>query len=380
MSEPAERLAEAHAAYERTREAVEAFGEPELRRLAGTRRELMELFERYEDRATGTGDFGGFIEFQSQVSALAEELPDDLPRREAFEAVDDAFDKRRLNGSDFERARKALEPVRETTERLDERERARERYRDTRRDVRSRIEELDDRIEELEALLAFDDVDLDAPTERLRGPIEAYNERVTAAFEAFLDRSSAREVCAFFETADRYPLVDTEPLPADFAEYVTEHRAGGEPIPLLLEYASYSRSKLEHYVDDADALKRAVATRRTVLAGIDAEPFRIERSPPSAAELRWRIRELRPLVDRFASGDEFEGTITRLHDLRSLTRGSDYAELRRTVTAHETLTDRQRERLANGEIAAEREAAIEERGCLREALERYVDAETMASS
>jgi hypothetical protein len=81
---------------------------------------------------------------------------------------------------------------------------------------------------------------------------------------------------------------------------------------------------------------------------------------------------------RFAS----EGTIARLREVRRLTRDPDYERLRRAAAARETLTDRQRERLASGEIEAAREAAIEERERLRDALERYADgdAETITHS
>lgn len=369
------RLANAHADHERACEAVQEIGETDLERLADARSALADLFARYEDRATGTGDFTGFIEFQSELAEFVEALPDDLPYREAFEEIESIFDKRRLGEDDFERAREALEPVDEVIERLDDRAHAREDYREARRAVEERIEELDGRIAEHDDLLELADADLDAPVERLREPISAYNDAVTAAFEEFLDTASAREVCEFLNVAERYPLVETPTVPTDLADYVAASEAGTESIPDLLEYAEYSRSKLDHYVEDPDALKRAVATRRTALARIDATPFRIEWPPPPAAALRWRIRELIALVGRFAP----KSTVARLREVRALIRDPDYGRLRRAARAREGLTDRQRERLASGAVADDREAAIAERDRLREALDRYA-VETMSSS
>ncbi|MFC7008979.1 DUF7118 family protein [Halalkalicoccus salilacus] len=376
MSEPGpeSRLADAHAEYERALEAVEEIGESELRRLASARSELSELFDRYEERATGTGDFRGFIEFQSQVTALVEDLPEDLPRRGAFEEVDSIFDKRRLNGADFERAREALAPVDEAVERFDDRERARERLREARRAAESRIAELDDRIDALEELLALSDVDLDAPVADLRVPIDGYNDAVTEAFTEYLERASAREVVAFLDRTGWYPLVETPDVPADLRAYIANAEAGTEPIPTLLEYADYSSSKLDHYVEDADALKRAVATRRTALERIDATPFRLEWPPRPAAELRFRLRELRSVISRFAP----EETVARLREVRTLTRDPDYERLRRAAEARDRLGQRERERLRSGAIAEDRETAIEEKRRLQEALERY--APTIASS
>jgi hypothetical protein len=380
MSDPEveERLADAHADFERARDAVDDVGEPDLRRLADARKRLEGLFDRYEDRATGSGDFKAFVEFRGSVSSLIEDLPDDLPHRGTFEEIEDVFDKRRLNERDFEHARELLASVEEDAERLDDRDSAREKLREARRAAETRIGELDETIAEYDRLLSLSDVDLDAPVADLRVPIEGYNDAVAGDFDDYTSRASAREVVALLDRTGWYPLVEAPDLPSDLRAYIENAEAGTEPIPRLLEYAGYSRSKLDHYVDDADAFGRAVTTQRTALERIDATPFRLEWPPRPADELRFRLRELRATIARFAS----EGTIARLREVRTLTRDPDYERLRRAAAARETLTDRQRERLANGEIGATREAAIEERERLRDALERYVegDAETISSS
>ncbi|MFC6905279.1 DUF7118 family protein [Halalkalicoccus tibetensis] len=376
MSEPdpERRLADAHDRYEAADAAVEAVGEAELRRIAEARERLADLFARYEDRATGTGDFKGFIEFQSTLDDLVSGLPEELRHREVFEDVEDVFDKRRLNEGDFERARGLLDPVEDDVELLEERREAREKLREARLGARRRIEELDGKIAEYDRLLSLSEVDLEAPVADLRVPIEGYNDAVTREFEEYRSRVSARELLATLDRIDWFPLVGTPEVPADLRAYIGRAEAGTEPLPKLLEYAGYSRSKLEHYVEDADALKRAVATRRTAIERIDAEPFEIEWPPRPADELRFRLRELRGAITRFAS----EETIARLREVRTLTHDPDYERLRRAAEARELLGEEERKRLASGAIADEKEEAIEEKRRLREALERY--APTIASS
>lgn len=373
-SDPERRLVDAHDRYEAASEAVEEVGEDELRRITETRERLADLFERYENRATGTGDFKGFIEFQSALDDLLEGLPEGLRHREVFEEVEDVFDKRRLNEGDFERARGLLDPVEDDIERLEERQEAREKLREARLGARRRIEELDGEIAEYDRLLSLSEVDLEAPVADLRVPIEGYNDAVAREFEAYRSQASARELLAFLDRTDWFPLVGAPELPADLRAYIERAEAGTEPLPKLLEYAGYSRSKLEHYVEDADALKRAVATRRTAIERVDAEPFELEWPPRPADELRFRLRELRAVIVRFAS----EETIARLREVRTLTHDPDYERLRRAAEARELLGETERKRLASGAIAEEREAAIEERRRLREALERY--APTISSS
>ncbi|MCL7416442.1 MAG: hypothetical protein M8354_01200 [Halalkalicoccus sp.] len=368
------RLSDAHARYETARTAVEELGESELRRLADARERLSELFDRYEGRATGTGDFTAFIEFQGGLDSVVSGLPEDLAHREAFEAAEDAFDKRRLNEGDFERARELLAPVDDDLERLEERAAAREDLREARRAAETRIETLEERIDEYDRLLALSDIDLDAPVADLQVPIEGYNDAVETAFSAYLDRTSAREVAVFLDRTELFPLVETPQLPADLRAYIERAEAGTEPIPTLLEYAGYSRSKLDHYVADADALKRAVATQRTALERIDAEPFQLAWPPRSAAELRFRLRELRTVVGRFAP----ERTVARLREVETVTRDPDYERLRRAADARETLGETERKRLASGAIEEDRRQASEEKRRLRDALDRY--APTISSS
>lgn len=358
-------LEDARDAFERARADVRDAGEDELERLAEAHRELLAILEQYESSATGTGDFGSYLSFQSELGSLVENLPE-IPHRETFERIADDLEKRRLRESDFEAARERLSPIDERVELLDERDAARERYRDVRKRARERIRTLEARIDEYERLLDLGEADLDAPVGELRDPVDAYDEAVTAAFASFLERASAREAFDFLETTERYPLVPFESPPDDLVEYVETHEAGREPIPQLLAYAGYSRSKLDHYVDDASALKRAVATRRTYLEGIDADPLRIGWPPPPAPELQWRTRELIPVANRIAD----DGAIERLREARNVARDEGrYERLRRAALARETLDEDQRRRVESGAVERDLAAARAERDRLESLLD-----------
>jgi hypothetical protein len=362
-----ERLERAAEAYERAQERVEEVGADALRDCRDIYSELRTLLERYDGRATGGGDFEAFMEFQGRVGTLTDDLPEDLPERDTFAEVDDFLQQRRLTESDFEQAREMLSPVGDLVGRLDELDEARERYEKARTDAGRRREELRDRIDDLERLQRLGDADLDAPVEHLRDPIERYNDAVTAAFDDFRSDTPAREALAVIERADAYPLVEFQAPPADLLTYVREHDAGREPIPKLLEYADYSASKLDHYVDDAAALRSAVATRRTYLRRLDAEPVRIDWPPPSADALPWLCREYRSVIARFAD----ESVVAALREVRRLAEREDYERLRESAVARSELTESERNRLASGAVEDELSAAREARAAIGDALDTY---------
>lgn len=328
-------------------------------------RQFDRLFAQYEESATGTGDFGSYVQFQQQIAELVDGLDEDFPRRNAFQTAMDVLDQRRLNESHFERAREALAPARELEDLLERREDARERYRRARLDAIERRDELDDRISELARLQELAAVDLDAPVHRLRDPIEAYNDAVRGAYRSFADEASARDLLALFERAAATPLVDARAPPADLLEYVRTYPAGSDPVPKLLEYADYSASKLDHYVDDPGALRARVATHRTYLERLSADPFTIAWPPVQAGELRFRTRELLSLVNGFAT----EETIVRLRAVRDLPRRDDYEHLRTVATALDELDENQRDRVASGDVSRDLERARERRNTIEGALE-----------
>ena len=366
---PLETLERARERFEQAESRVEAHGGGAVTDAAEAYRNATELLESYVDRATGTGreNFKAYVELEGKFDALVTSLPDDLKGREAFDDALEAIDKRRLSESDFERAHDALEPAAQYAELLDERETAREAVDDARTSAAKRLRELDDEIADRERLLELATADLDAPVEALREPIEAYNDAIETAFEAFRLEASAREVFSLVERSRWYPFVPYEQPPTELADYVQDDPAGEYTIPELLEYANYSHSKLSHYVESADELKRRVATQQTYLDGIDAEPLTISWPPGEAGVLRRKIREIRPFVARVADED----VVAQLRSLRRLTTDPefDYDRLQTAAQAVVQLTPDERKRLADGQIADELEALRDEREAIEDALE-----------
>lgn len=359
-----EELAAAHDEYDAAAERVSAHGEAELEALADAHDRATTLFDKYEERATGTGDFEGFVEFQERFGQLVDGLDAELLEREAFETANERFDKRRLSSSDFTAARETLSSARDLAAILDERDEKRERYHEARRRVVARRDELDEEVADLERLQQRGTVDLDAPVEAIRDPIETYNESVTDAFRDFKNEANARELFAFLLKTAHYPLVPFRRPPDDLREYVENSSVGTESISSLVEYADYSTSKLDHYVENPQELKRHVAVHRSYLDRIDAEPLVVAWPPPPADELRYRLRELVSVVGRFAP----ESTVVRLRELRDLVRTDRYDHLQRAANAHADLTPAERTRLVEGDVADELATARDERDRLDDAL------------
>ncbi|MDR5673317.1 hypothetical protein RH858_09180 [Halalkaliarchaeum sp. AArc-GB] len=335
---------------------IDDLGTHRVEAAADAYRRAHRVLDSYEDDATGTGDFGAYLTFESKFSA-AVDVADDALAVDAFEAAREAVDKRRLSASDFAAAREALETPGEYVELLEERDDAVDAYRLARRNANEALSALDERIETLERVADFADVDPDAPVDRLREPIEAYNDAVNEAFESFKREASARALFEFIERTERYPLVEVDQPPRELQEYVEDASAGEEPLPTLLEYVDYSPSKLEHYVDDPGALRTTVAVHRTYLDRIDAAPLSIEWPPAAADELQYRIKELIPVVSRL----DAEEPVVHLREIRSLTREDEYATLRRGARAREELSDEGLELLASGELDARLAEARETR-------------------
>ncbi|MDF9747311.1 DUF7118 family protein [Natrinema salsiterrestre] len=364
---PLESLEAARQRLETVETRIGDHGEETVAEVATAYRNATKLLDDYVDRATGTGkeNFQAYIELEGKFDGLVSGLSDDIPEYEAFEEALERIDKRRLSESDFERATEALEPAAEYADLLEEREAAREELAEARKEANKRLRTIGDEIEERERLLELATADLDAPVDRLREPIETYNEAIREAFREYRLEASAREVFDLLERSQWYPFVDYEQPPDELLAYVRENEAGEYTIPELLEYADYSRSKLSHYVESADELKRSVATQQTYLDGIDAEPLTIDWPPEPAGALRSRAREYRPFVARIADED----VVATLREVRLLATESDYGRLQTAARAVAQLTPAERERLTDGRVADELEALRTERERLEAALE-----------
>jgi hypothetical protein len=365
--DPVERLDQAETRLDQAERRVAEFGREDLEELADAYRRFTDLIERYEEKVLPDGgDYETNIQFQSEIADLSSDFSDDMLLYETFEECDEHLQQKWFNESHFEYVREQLEPVADLVERLDEHDAALDHYREARRDIRHRIRSLDEEIADLERLSRLGEADLDAPTERLREPIEAYNDAIAEAFEAFVTEEPAREVIAVLETMTAYPLVPFRAPPDKLADYLHAEPPGTEPVPTLLEYAEYSRSKLDHYVADPDRLKHVVGSHRTYLSGLDADPLQVSWPPPSAAHLRWRCQELTAAVNRIAPP-----VVEQLRTVAALPRDHDYERLRDSARAKAELSAAERERLAGRNIEAELDQARSEHDRLATALESY---------
>jgi len=363
VTEIERRAQELDAAQER----VDEYGEAELQELADAYEAWMEMLDRFQDQVTGDdGDIQTIVAFQSRIDEVMGEISDDTLRYEIFEECDEYLQQKWFSDSDFEHVYEQLEPVGELVELLENRNEAREAYREARKDLSFRCDELAAELDDLERLAALSDADLDAPTERIREPIETYNDAVTESFREFYREESARTVVTFLEQMGWYPLVEFESPPPEITEYIRNDPPGTEPVPKLLEYSSYSRSKLSHYVDDPERLIRAVDHHRAYFDKLDADALRIDWPPPTAAELRWLCQELTSAVNRIDSS-----AVEPLRTVRALPRETDYERLRNSAVVTGELSDEERRRLKSGSVEAELEEIRAEYERLEEALSEF---------
>ena len=110
-----------------------------------------------------------------------------------------------------------------------------------------------------------------------------------------------------------------------------------------------------------------MATNRTYLESLSAEPLRVGWPPPAAGRLRYRTEELLSVVGRFAG----EETTRALRDVRALTRDDEYGRLREAAVARSELTEAERERLRSGAVADDLETARARYRRLADALESH---------
>jgi hypothetical protein len=361
-------IAELETAYRRVRtieSEIDDHGEDNVEAAADAYRNATRLLDRYEDSATGTGDFKAYLQFQNEFIALAEGLSDDALAAEAFQRASDRMDKRRLNESDFDYAREQTEAAAEAVDLLERREEAHSAYRQARHDAKARKDELDAEADRLRRVRELGGVDLDIPLDPLQEPVEAYNAAVREAFDEFRRTESARALFELLAAGADRPLVDADRPPRDLAEYIESAPAGEEPLTTLREYADYSPSKLEHYVDDPGALRTHVSVHQTYLNRLGPEPLLIEWPPAESGVLRARLRELAPLVRRLdaavdreaAASDADAATDTGgesieyyRRTLARLTRTDDYDRLRQVAVAEAELSAEEFERLAAGTV------------------------------
>ncbi len=327
--------------------------EAQVKEVATAYRRAVSLLEDYRERATGTGDFGGYMEFRTKFTDFVEELAADLPHRADFEAARDHIDRRRLSGRNFDQAREELTEVAAVVETLESLESTREELAATRAELVDARRLLQERRNHLKDLSNVQADALDAPVDALKSPVEAYNAGIEADYRTFLDQTSSRDVLAAYHRLSYFALLDIEAPPSELESFLEEHPAGGEPVPTVREYLDFSRSKLGHYVDDPGHFVGEVGPHSAYLESLTADPFTIGWPPPARSDMQWTLRELIQAVDRFASTE----TISHLRELRSLCRDDQrYQHLRSAARLRQELDDDERELVVSGAVHDELES------------------------
>jgi hypothetical protein len=365
--DPLADLEQARAALADVEAELDEYGRETVEAVASAYRQATRLLDRYEESATGTGQetFRTYLQFQEEVASLVESVDDDLPAADAFDEAAETLDQRTLRESHFEEARETLAPAERFVDLVERESDVDERVREARHAARRELKRLRERADELETLEAAGEADLDAPVERVQAPVEAYNDAVAEEFERFKRTASARRVLSFVDATRQYPLVEYRQPPPELLEYVTEKPAGEESIDDLLEYADYSSSKLDHYVEDPGELRARVAVHRTYLERLDAAPLTVSWPPPERGVLRRRTRELVSVVDRFAD----EETVAALRRVRECTWDDEYDRIHRAATARADMTEAERERVQSGAVGEELAAVRDRIDRLETALE-----------
>ena len=334
-------------AVDSTRNRLDGHDERAIEQLADAYRRAFGLLEDYRDKATGSGDFGGYVKFRSAYDSFVEELDEDLPHRSAFEASREAVDRRRLSGRDFDRAKEALEPVGELVDTLEELSSLKEERREIRNELLTKRRGLIEQRDHLKSLAEIQPSALDVPVESLQSPIDRYNEAVTTAHREFLSETSATDVLATYDRLSYFTLVTVEPPPAPLSNFLNQHSVGEEPISTLREYLSFSRSKLGHYVGDPGRFKGEIGPHSDYLDSLSVEPFLIDWPPPERQLMRWRLRDLIQMVDRFAGAE----TIELLRTIQSLCRNEErYSQLRSAARLNEELDEDELELVLSREV------------------------------
>ncbi|MFB6194424.1 MAG: hypothetical protein ABEI75_05105, partial [Halobaculum sp.] len=187
-----------------------------------------------------------------------------------------------------------------------------------------------------------------------------------------------------------FPLVPFERPPDELLSYLRDADVGQEPIPTLVAYDDYSRSKLAHYVDDPGRFQARIAVHRTYLDRLSADPLLVGWPPPAAGTLRRRADELVSVIGRMrrriadseaeamglgagAPAQSTDNAVALARRLHRLPTETEYDRLREAALAETELTDDQRDRLRSGEVSAELERLRSERDRLADALADRVD-------
>lgn len=346
-------LDEARSRLETATASVEAVGEDTARDTKRYYDRLVDLMDRYEESATGTGEFQEYVAFQDALADLLSDLDRaTVTDRAAFEDALDRFERRIIREKDFRRARADLEAVRDVAEAVETADRLRRRLANDRGRLSSRLRNLEHErsriVRHIDELESVSDVD----PEPLVTAVREYNDRVRDEFTTFREEAAAIEVARVGFKARLFPLAEVPPIrDEDAIEVLASSGLGSESVPTVLEYAGYSDSKLSHYVDRPRWLREHLPVSWFETVNGDAFAIALD---TDAGVLCHRAPALAKVIEGFANPE----TIARLRRLRDMAVDGSYERMRR---AH---------RLAENRATTDVEAARRELSAVEEAIER----------
>lgn len=306
---------------EESRRAVDVAGRREVEAARSIYNRLSNYIDRYEEPAKGHGDFESYLEFQSVLAEIEEELSDDVYGKEAFENALGRFESRTLRAKHFERAKNDLKEVQDVVESLereehlvDELETETGRLRKRRREIENELQDLDERISHAKEATNVE-------YQELKELVEKYNQRVEEEFRSYISSASAVDVARLARKLSNMPLLPTPAIEDGAVDVLESPGVKDESVDRVLEYAGYSNSKLEHYVDRPEEFRKKVpeAWFRTA----DAGPFKLSLDEREGVVER-KIPELVRVISIF-SGEE---TVRVLRKIGDLARKGEYSELR----------------------------------------------------
>lgn len=307
-------------------ERVENAGLDRLERARELRQTLERVLREYEEKATGHGDFGSYVEARSIAAGVEESVDeDDVHGAEVIRAAAERFDRRTLRPKHFERAASDLEALDDDLEALDDARRLRDELRSEARSKSNRLKEVEDELREVEReverVRRHDDVDTSAFVDAL----EAYVEGVRADFDSYFREAPAADVVELGASVDAEPLLPDLPVSTEDGSRLRE-AVGERTVEEVLELHGYSDSKLSHVVDDPAEFRDAVPVG--FLEWFDVEPFTVDVDVEGDV-----VEHLAPALLRLTSDFASPETLEALRELRRLSISGEYERLRRAYVA-----------------------------------------------
>lgn len=310
--------------------------------------DLQRYIDRYREPATGHGDFESYIEFQSVLAEIEEQLDDDVYGERWFRKAIQRFESRTLREKHFRRAEKDLQEIRELVEAFERAMELEDELRSERGRLRKRRRELQNEIKRLESRIRDAREAPDADASRLESLLDKYNKSVEREYGSWLSSAPAIEVVRHAYRASRMPLVEADGVDGRSVEALQESGVGDESVERLLEFAGYSDSKLQHYVDDPRTFRDKLPTAWFRVA--DAEPYKLSLDMEEGVVERL-VPELVSVVSEFAS----ERTIEVLRQIGDLARNGRYSEMRQALEARQRTGGEDVESLLEEKQSLERE-------------------------